>query len=76
MDTWKILTKIHLSKTIQVTAYIYIYSSSAFQSKIGYALLMRTILELIILMIVGEDFSMKNLKLVHRDQSKNDKTTL
>ena len=31
---------------LQVTAYIYIYSSSAFQSKIGYALLMRTIISL------------------------------
>ena len=44
-DTWKVLTKIQMTKSnlqLAATNCVYIYGS-AFQSKIGYALLMRTI---------------------------------
>ena len=45
-DTWKVLTKIQVSKSIlqlAATNCVVVYGSHAFQSKIGYALLMRTI---------------------------------
>ena len=45
-ETWKVLTKIQVSKSIlqlAATNCVYVvYGSDAFQSKIGYALLMRT----------------------------------